>query len=179
MTPDLRVSPYTGYSRPKVLLSRLTLRASSGDRANVAGFSFCVDQAFTRSWRAGDVLHVARTGCAGLGVSVLRGSRLIAAIGAVTAVPHGALVNVRFPRDAIREAEGVFRGLDAGFRFAELPIEVQIESERRVLYRGRPRICRSLGVRSVVKHVVFHYRSRSDLKRPRLDRKCSEKPDRV
>jgi hypothetical protein len=138
--PDVRVSPYTGNVRPKVLLSRLTLRAGSRDRATVTAFSFCVDQAFTRSWRGGDVLHVARTGCGGIGVSVVRGDRLIAAIGAVTAVPHGGLVSVRIPTEVIREAESVFSRMDPRFEFPELPIEVQVESERRVLYRGRPRI---------------------------------------
>ena len=72
VTPDSRASPYTGNVRPKVFLSRLTLKAGSKDRATVASFSFCVDQALTRSWRAGDVLHIARTGCGGLGLSVVR-----------------------------------------------------------------------------------------------------------
>jgi hypothetical protein len=139
IAPDGRVSPYTGNVRPKVLLSRLTLRASTRDRASVTAFSFCVDQALARSWRVGDVLHVARTASGGLGLSVVRGNRLIAAIGAVTAVPHGGL-SIRIPWGAIREAEGVFTRLDSRFRFSELPIEFHIESERRVLYRGRPRI---------------------------------------
>jgi hypothetical protein len=105
----------------------------------VAAFSFCVDRALTRSWRGGDVLHVARTACGGLGLSVVRGNRLIAAVGAVTSLPYDGLT-IRIPWDAIREAEGAFSRLDPGFEFPELPIEVQIESERRVLYRGRPRI---------------------------------------
>jgi hypothetical protein len=137
--PDVRVSPHTGIVRPKVLLSRLTLRAGAKDRATVAAFSFCVDQALTRAWRVGDVLHVARTSCGGLGLSVVRGSRLVMAIGAVTAVPHDGLT-IRIPWDAIRAAEGAFRRLDPTFEFPELPIECSIESERRVLYRGRPHI---------------------------------------
>jgi len=139
VTPDVRASPYTGNARPKVLLSRLTLRAGAKDRGTVAAFSFCVDQALTRSWRVGDVLHVARNGCCGLGLSVVRGNRLITAVGAVTAVPHDGLT-LRMPWDAIREAKGAFGRLDPTFQFPELPIEVQIDSERRVLYRGRPRI---------------------------------------
>ena len=140
LTPDVRVSPHTGNVRPKVLLSRLTLRSDSRDRATIAALSFCVDQALPRSWRGGDVLHVARTGCGGLGLSVLRGDRLITAIGAVTAVPHGGLVTVRIPREAIREAEDAFRRVDPRFEFPELPIEIQVESTKRVLYGGRPRI---------------------------------------
>jgi hypothetical protein len=140
ITPDVGLSPYTGRVPPKVLLSRLTLRAASADRASVAEFSFCVDQAFVRSWHSGDVLHVARTGNGGLGVSILRGERLIAAIGAVTAVPHGEFVSVRFPRDAIREAKEVFCRVDPEFDFPHLPIEVQVESQRRVMYAGRLRM---------------------------------------
>ena len=44
VTPDVRSSPYTGNVRPKVLLSRLILRARGKDRASLAAFSFCVDQ---------------------------------------------------------------------------------------------------------------------------------------
>jgi hypothetical protein len=139
MTPDVRASPFTGNVRPKVLRSRLTLRAAANGRAAVAAFSFCVDQALTRSWRVGDVLHVARTSCGGLGLSVVRGNRLIAAIGAVTAVPNGELT-IRFPSEAIREAARAFSRLDPRFTFRELPIEIRLGSETLVLYRGRPRI---------------------------------------
>ncbi len=138
-TPGVQASPYTGNVRPRVQLSRLTLKASLISRATVAEFSFCLDQALTRSWQVDDVLHIARTGCAGLGLSVVRGNRLVTAIGAVTAVPHDGLT-IRLPSDAIREAEAVFNRLDPEFEFLELPIEFHIESERRVLYRGRSRI---------------------------------------
>jgi hypothetical protein len=140
LTPDVRVSPYTGIPRPKVLLSRLTLRADGKDRATVAAFSFCVDQALTRSFRPGDIVHLARTACGGLGLSVIRGERLVAAAGAVTAVPCGESVQVGLPAEVIEEAERVFRKLDPEFEFLELPIEVRVGSERRVLHRGRPRL---------------------------------------
>jgi hypothetical protein len=140
VTPDVRVSPHTGTVRPRVLLSRLILRAGQREGATVAAFSFCVDQALTRSWRPGDMLHVARTGCGGLGLSVVRRGRLVAAIGAVTAVPHGGSVSVRIPWEVIRDAEQVFSRLDPSFEFPEVPIEVHVGSERRVLYRGRPRL---------------------------------------
>jgi hypothetical protein len=74
-----------------------------------------------------------------LGLSVVRDNRLITVIGAVTAVPHDGLM-IRIPWDAIREAEGAFSRLDPTFEFRELPIEIHIESERRVLYRGRPHV---------------------------------------
>lgn len=140
LTPEVRVSPYTGTVRPVVLLSRLVLRASQKERASVAAFSFCVDQSLTRSWMAGDVLQIVRTGCGGLGLSVVRGGRLVTAIGAVTEVPLGEQVKVRIPRAAVEEAEHVFSRLDPSFGFSELPIEIQVESERRVRNRGRLRI---------------------------------------
>jgi hypothetical protein len=140
VTPEVRVSPYTGIVRPKVSLSRLILRADDTIRATVAGFSFCVDRALTRSWRAGDVLHVSRTSCGGLGLSVVRGDRLLVAIGAVTSVPQGGLVDIRTPWDVVREAEAVFRRLDPRFVFHELPLAVRVGSETCVMYRGRPRM---------------------------------------
>lgn len=137
--PGIRASPYTGYSRPKVPMSRLTFRAGHRDSANIAEFSFCVDQALTRSWQVGDVLHVVRTANAGLGLSIARGNRLVAAVGAVTAVMcHD--VSISTPRDAINEAERVFRRLDPEFEFHEWPIEIHIGSETRVLYHGRVRL---------------------------------------
>jgi hypothetical protein len=140
LTPGIRTSPFTGSVRPKVLLRRLILRADAKDRASVAAFSFCVDQALASAFRPGDLLYIARTGCAGLGLSVIRAGQLVAAVGAITAVPLGAFVNVRIPSDVIREAELVFSKLDSAFEFRHLPIEVRVGSERRVLYAGRPRI---------------------------------------
>ena len=140
LTPDVRLSPFTGSGRPKVLLSRLTLRADSKDRATIAAFSFCVDRALISSFRPGDVLHVTRTACGGLGLSVIREGRLLAAVGAVTAVPLGESVRVRIPADVIQEAERAFSRLDSTFEFPEFPLEVHVASERRVLFRGRPRI---------------------------------------
>src|SRR5207249_176360 len=47
---------------------------------------------------------------------------------------------VRIPSDVIREAELVFSRLDPQFEFSELPIEIRVDSEKRVLHRGRPHI---------------------------------------
>ena len=140
LTPGVRTSPFTGSVRPKVLLSRMILRADAKDGASVAAFSFCMDQALVRTFRPGDVSYITRTACAGLGLSVIRAGQLVAAVGAITAVPLGAFVKVRIPGDVIREAELVFSKLDSAFEFPQLPIEVAVGSERRVLYGGRPRI---------------------------------------
>ena len=149
---DARISPFTGSVRPKVLLSRLTLRAARRSGASAAAFSFCVDRALTHAFQARDVLYITRTGCGGLGVSVVRGGRLVAAVGAVTEVPLGDSVSVRFPHDTIREAELVFSKLDSRFEFPELPIEVRVGAEQRVLYRGRPQMA---GYQVFVEHGFY------------------------
>lgn len=140
LTPDTRRSEFTGNVRPRVLLSRLTLRASSNDRASRPVFSFCLDRSLLNAFRPGDTLHLARTECGGLGLSLIRHEQLVFAVGAVTAVPHGVNASLRFPGEAIRQAEHLFREIDPSFRFRELPLELRVGSERRILYRGRPTI---------------------------------------
>jgi hypothetical protein len=140
VTPGIEKSPLTGTVRPKVLLSRLTLRAIEEDRASVAAFSFCIDSILLKAFRPGDTLHLARTGSGGLGMSLIRDGRLVFAIGAVDAVPHGNMVSVGHPDEAINEALRVFRRIDPEFMFREVPLELRIGSTRRILYRGRPRI---------------------------------------
>lgn len=149
-TPGIASSPYTGFSRPKVPLSRLTLKGRSTDAASVAEFSFCVDQALTKSWRAGDVLHVARTNTGALAMSTIRGGRLVMAVGAVTAVPT-ADMSIRTPWDAINEAADVIRRLDPDFAFREFPIEFHFGAETRVLYTARASLS---GYRVFVEHGV-------------------------
>jgi hypothetical protein len=137
LTPGAEWSPHTGNTRPKVLLSRLILRAGERARASAAEFSFCVDLALTKAFRIGDVVQLARTACGGVGLSVARGGELLAAVGAVTSVHTGA-VSVRVPDDAVRDAKARFRQLDPEFDFPELPLEIRAGAERRVLYRGCP-----------------------------------------
>jgi hypothetical protein len=140
VTPGVARSPLTGTVRPKVLLSRWTLRADRKDSAGVAAFSFCIDSMLLHAFRPGDTLHLARTGRGGLGMSLIRDGRLVFAIGAVDAVPHGNTVSIGHPDEAINEALDVFRRIDPEFTFRESPLELRIGSARRILYRGRPRI---------------------------------------
>jgi hypothetical protein len=140
VTPEIKSSPLTGTVRPNVLLSRLTLRANGKDRATLAAFSLCIDRGLLRAFRPGDTLHLARTARGGLGLSLIREGRLVVAVGAVDAVPQGRTVSARCPAEAVEEAQRVFRKIDPEFRFSELPLELRIGSERRILYRGRPRI---------------------------------------
>jgi len=87
-----------------------------------------------------DMLCMARTGCGGLVMSIIRDVHLVAAAGAASAVPLGESVHVRTPIDLITEAESVLRKHDPEFRFGHLPVEVRIGEQTRLLYGGRPRI---------------------------------------
>lgn len=78
-----------------VAWSRLTLRAGRRRRAQVRAAHLHVARTLTAVLQPGDVLHLARTWCAGLGLSVLRGGRLVAAAGAIHAVPLGGDVSAR------------------------------------------------------------------------------------
>jgi len=140
ITPSVRISPLTGQVGPKVLRSRLTLTAPTRHYAEVASAAFHVDRALTMALSPLDMLCLARTACGGLALSIIRDGQLVAAVGAVSAVPLGKFVHVRTPIDTIRAAEEVFRKQDAEFEFGHLPVEIQIREQTRIMYRGRPRL---------------------------------------
>jgi hypothetical protein len=75
-----------------------------------------------------------------MGVSIIRDGQLLAAAGAVTAVPLGDSVHARIPCDVASAAEATFKRVDPHFAFRELPVELRISDEIRLLYRGRPHI---------------------------------------
>jgi hypothetical protein len=133
---DAGLTPNAGPQRPWVLRSRITLSASARAQAAVAEASFHVDKALTSSLKADDLLHMARTACGGLGLSVIRGGELVVAVGAVTAVPLGRGVEARIPLDMVAVAEAAFRQRDPEFEFPEWPVEITINSAVSVLYRG-------------------------------------------
>jgi|SRR5579862_4570614 len=122
--------------RPKVLRSLITLSAAERKGATVAAASFYVDRSLTSRLRPGDELYLARTGCCGLGLSIVRDSQLIVGVGALTAVPLGRYVSVRVPADLVKGAEAVFKQRDPEFWLPELPIEVSVGDQRRLRLRG-------------------------------------------
>jgi hypothetical protein len=142
LTPRLQVTdagltPDANESRPWVMRSRITIRATSQRQATVAEASFHVDRALTSRLRAGDVMHVARTYRAGLGLSVIRDDELVVAVGAVSSVPLGRGVVASYPGGLIRAAEDIFRVRAPDFEFHERPVEFTIGAEIAILYRGR------------------------------------------
>lgn len=131
------------YQRePWQLYNRVTLKATDRwkGRANVAAASFSVERGLIRMLRPGDLLHMTRTSCAGIGISVLRAGHLLAAAGAITSVPLGADVSARSPSDLIGQAEAIFRTRDPEYDLRDYPIEISIAGKNRILHGGRPTI---------------------------------------
>jgi hypothetical protein len=140
ITPDVRVSALKGAALPKVLRSRLLLRATDKTHASAAWVAFHIDRGLATALLPGDLLFMGRTGGGGLGLSIVRNDRLVAAVGAASVVPLGEEVHIRIPMDVIREAEGVFVKHDAEFGFYEWPVEIRCGEHTRLLYRARTRL---------------------------------------
>jgi hypothetical protein len=90
--------------------------------------------------RQEDALHISRTPCAGLGLSVLRDGQLVAAAGAISDVPLGPDVSIGTPGDLVREAECIFRTRDPEFQLRNCPVELRIGNVTRIIDFGRPTI---------------------------------------
>jgi hypothetical protein len=136
LTPDTPRPRDSFMVRPKVLRSEITLSASRKEGAGVSAASFHVDKSLTSALRPRDILHITRTGCGGLAVSVIRDDQLVVGVGAVTCVPLGSNVRARVPLDLVEKGEAVFKRTDPEFRFRELPIEIGVGRQSRVLYTG-------------------------------------------
>jgi len=129
-------TPSPSVSRPSVLRSRLTLTASSRRNSTVSSASFYVDRDLTSIFEPEDRLHMARTSCGGLGLSLLRNGQLVFAVGAISSVPFGNDVQAGTPRDLVREAETAFKKRDPEFRFREFPVQISIRGRSRIMFRG-------------------------------------------
>jgi hypothetical protein len=127
-------TPNPSVSRPSVFRSRLRRIASTGK--NSQSLAFYVAKDLVSRFKPGDMLHIVRTSCAGLGLSLLRESRLVFAVGAVSEVPLGDDVQAETPHALVREAESVFRRVYPKFRFRELPLQISTGGHSRMLFRG-------------------------------------------
>ena len=134
---DASLPERTHGGQPEAMRSRVTLTARTRRQAQVAAASFYVSKRLTLRLEAGDVIHLARTHCAGLGLSVVRSGRLVAAAGAVTAVPLGDGVTAGRASDLMKGAIEVFRTRDPDFSFEEIAIEITVDGRSAVLFRGR------------------------------------------
>ena len=126
--------------QPWHLYARITLSASDRWNATVTSFSFSVERGLVRVLRPGDVLHISRTGCGGIGLSILRDDQLVATAGAISSVPLGVDVSVRFPHELTDQAEAIYRTRDPEYEMREHPIELSIAGETRILHGYRSRI---------------------------------------
>jgi hypothetical protein len=141
LSPHLEVTdggptPNPNVSRPAVFRSRLRLIASAIENATVSSASFYVAKDLMSSFKPGDILHMARTASGGLGLSLLRESRLVFAVGAVSNVPLGDDVQAETPGALVWEAVSVFAKVDPEFEFRELPLQISIGGHLRILFRG-------------------------------------------
>jgi hypothetical protein len=133
---DAGLTPDAGPQRPWVMRSRITIKASARNDASVGEASFHIDKALTSCMWTGDEIHLTRTTCGGVGLSIIRRGELVAAAGAVTAVPLGSTVRATIPLDLIARAETVFCELDPVFEFSELPLAITVNGSASILFRG-------------------------------------------
>jgi hypothetical protein len=110
--------------------SRITLVATAQDQASVGEASFYIDKTLTDCAKGGDQMYLLRDGGGGLGFSLIRRGKLVAAAGALIGVPLGNCVEVRIPQDLISTVESVFQKRDPDFEFLEQPVEIKIEGLR-------------------------------------------------
>ena len=133
---DAGLTPNPNQSRPAVPRSRFTLTASRKQDASISAASLYVDRDLLRAFKQGDILHIARTACGGLGISLLRNDVLVFAVGAISAVPLGNKIRGGIPFSLTQEAEQLFQKSDPSFEFSELPLQISIEERVRIAFRG-------------------------------------------
>jgi hypothetical protein len=137
---DTGLPPDPTLSRPAVYRSEIQLVATDKAYASCETASYFLNTALVGVLRPGDIFHIARTRCGGVGVSTLRQGKLIFALGQVTAVPLGLDVSVKTPRDLLSKAQAVFRQRDPEFEFTRYPIEVGIGGCSRIRFGGLVRM---------------------------------------
>jgi hypothetical protein len=130
---DAGPTPNPSARNPATERSRLRLTSSDRPQA----YSFILDRGVISALHPGDLLHMVRTSCGGIGVSAIRSNELIFAAGAITHVPLGSGFEARMPMDLVREAEAVFQKRETRFRFAEYPVEIRVSGKQRIMYRER------------------------------------------
>lgn len=129
-------------ARVGVLRTRVRFIATDDSDAAFKEMSFVVDRRFARMLQPHDVISAARGPRGGFGVSVMRDGCLVAAVGAVTAVPLGDVVQVRFPADLARDAAAVYRARDPRYQPREIPVEIVTDEGPRLMHSARARFGR-------------------------------------
>ena len=133
---DVGLTPNPGPTRPAVLRSELRFVAQDERYAASSSVSYYLDRVLMNAMRPGDVFHMARTCCGGLGVSALRQGNLIFAAGEISAVPLGSGIRAKIAGDLILAAERIFRQHDPNFEFPELPVVIRDAESCDILFHG-------------------------------------------
>ncbi len=124
-------------SVPSVERSEIRLVATDKKYASCEMAFYFVDRVLLRVLRPGDVFHIVRTCCGGVGVSAIREGKLVFAMGAVGAVPLGSEISVKIPYELLEKAEAILRQRDPEFELDHHPIEICIGDRPKILYSGR------------------------------------------
>lgn len=145
LAPRLEVTdggeiPDPNRSRPAIFRSRLTLTADQRKHSGLRSASFYVDRDLTGICQPGDRLHIRRTACGGLGLSLLRNDQLVVAVGAIAKVPLGNEVKIETAHQRVHEAESIFRRDDPEFEFPEFPVQISVHGLTRIKFRGWVRL---------------------------------------
>jgi hypothetical protein len=130
------LAPNPMPSVPSVERSEIRLVATDKKYASCETASYFVDRVLLRVLRPGDVFHIARTCCGGVGVSAIREGKLVFAVGAVGAVPLGSEISVKIPYELLEKAEAILRQRDPEFELDHHPIEICIGDRPKILYCG-------------------------------------------
>ena len=126
---DVRRSPLAGIAVPEVLRCRISLTAEARQHDTIASAAFHVDRSFMTVLSPGDALFMARTASGGLAVSIHRNGELVAAAGAVSAVPLGESVQVHRSEDGLKDFERLLReGRDPELESGEQPMEIRFDT---------------------------------------------------
>jgi len=118
---------------------RLTLVAHDTSKATSSEASFLIARDLFLTLRHGDTLHMARTQCGGMGLSAIRGGRLIFGVGAVRAVPLGNDIKVKCP-NMKKATKQVCQTRNPDPEVFKLAIEVTVGAQAFTAYEGRSQL---------------------------------------
>jgi hypothetical protein len=129
--------PDPAERRTMMVLSRLTLRASTRANASCCAASFHIDRELTILWQPGDVLHLHHTCMWGTGLSLLRNDELVFAVGAM-GLPFGKSIRVRYPEDTLDQIKRYHRDRSniPGKHPLLIPVEIHHGNEMRSTLGG-------------------------------------------
>jgi hypothetical protein len=126
--------PAPSERHPAIRRCRFSLTAAADKEGCSA--SFYIDRELPRNFVAGDTLHLARTSCGGLGLSLLRGEQLVLAVGAISSVPLGEDFRTISPLEWVHKIESLFQNSDPTFELYNYPVQLDAYGETRIRFGG-------------------------------------------